>query len=257
MTPKELRELIRNNKFDRPTSGVCDNYVQANLAILPKKDAYDFLLFCQRNPKPCPIIEVLDAGEYITKTCAKDADIRTDIPRYRVYEKGVMVEELSDIKSIFKDDYVSFLMGCSFSFENALLNNNIPLRHIDENHNVPMYITNIECLSAGKFHGNMVVSMRPVKHKDIVKATTTTALYPSVHGAPIHIGDPKVIGIKDISKPDFGDASTVYPDEVCIFWACGVTPQSIAISSKSDIMITHAPGYMFVTDKKDSEYCVF
>lgn len=257
MTPKELRALISKNEFNKPTSGVCPNYVQANLAILPKSDAYDFLLFCQRNPKPCPLIEVLDAGEYLTKICADNADIRTSIPKYRIYKKGELVDEVSDIINYFKDDYVSFLMGCLFSFETALINHKIPLRHIEEDHNVPMYITNIDCLSAGKFHGKMVVSMRPIKYKDLIRATTTTALFPSVHGAPIHIGNPSEIGIKDISKPDFGDASTIYPDEVCVFWACGVTPQSIALTSKPEIMITHSPGYMFVTDKQDNEYSVF
>ncbi|MBZ7985601.1 putative hydro-lyase [Campylobacter sp. Cr9] len=257
MTPKELRALISKNEFNKPTSGVCPNYVQANLAILPKSDAYDFLLFCQRNPKPCPLIEVLDAGEYLTKICADNADIRTSIPKYRIYKKGELVDEVSDIINYFKDDYVSFLMGCSFSFEAALINHKIPLRHIEEDHNVPMYITNTDCLSAGKFHGKMVVSMRPIKYKDLIRATTTTALFPSVHGAPIHIGNPSEIGIKDISKPDFGDASTIYPDEVCVFWACGVTPQSIALTSKPEIMITHSPGYMFVTDKQDNEYSVF
>lgn len=257
MNPKELRALISKNEFNKPTSGVCANYVQANLAILPKSDAYDFLLFCQRNPKPCPLIEVLDAGEYLTKICANNADIRTSIPKYRIYKKGELVDEVSDIINYFKDDYVSFLMGCSFSFETALINHKIPLRHIEEDHNVPMYITNIDCLSAGKFHGKMVVSMRPIKYKDLIRATTTTALFPSVHGSPIHIGNPNEIGIKDISKPDFGDASTIYPDEVCVFWACGVTAQSIALTSKPEIMITHSPGYMFVTDKQDNEYSVF
>lgn len=256
-TPFQARQMIRERKIKCPTSGISKGFIQANMAILPKKDAYDFLLFCQRNPKPCPLLEVLDAGSYTPKFIAQDADIRVDIPLYRIYKNGVLVGEVEDIKELWKDDFVTFLIGCSFSFENAMINKGIEVRHISDCHNVPMYMTNIKCNSAGIFNGNMVVSMRPIKFKDAVATVSTTARFPSVHGAPVHIGDPNFIGIEDINRPDFGDASTINSDEIPIFWACGVTPQSIALSSRPEIMITHSPGYMFIADKKDEDYSIF
>lgn len=257
MHPKEVRELIRKAELVKPTSGMCNGYIQANLAILPKKNAYDFLLFAQRNPKSCPILEVTDEGSPFTKIAADNADIRYDIPKYRVYKKGVLVDEVENLKDYWQDDFVSFLIGCSFSFETAMMEAGIPIRHIDDNHNVPMYITNIASREAGIFHGNMVVSMRPIKYKDIVRATTITAMFPATHGAPIHIGDPSVIGIRDIDKPDFGERSEIREGEVPVFWPCGVTPQSVALTSKPDIMITHSPGYMLILDMVDSDVKVF
>lgn len=257
MHPKEVRELIRKGELVKPTSGMCNGYIQANLAILPKKNAYDFLLFAQRNPKSCPILEVTDEGSPFTKIAADNADIRYDIPKYRVYKKGVLVDEVENLKDYWQDDFVSFLIGCSFSFETAMMEAGIPIRHIDDNHNVPMYITNIASREAGIFHGNMVVSMRPIKYKDIVRATTITAMFPATHGAPIHIGDPSVIGIRDIDKPDFGEKSEIREGEVPVFWPCGVTPQSVALTSKPDIMITHSPGYMLILDMVDSDVKVF
>ncbi len=257
LTPNEARLLIRENKLAVPTSGFCKGHVQANMAILPKKEAFDFLLFTQRNPKPCPVLEVLDVGSFSPKFIAKNADVRTDIGGYRVYRKGVLTDELSDIKGLWQDDFVTFLIGCSFSFESALLNAGIPIRHMDNCHNVPMFITNIDCKEAGAFHGKMVVSMRPIRADQVVRAVTATSRFPAVHGAPVHIGDPALIGIKDIMKPDFGDASILNDGEIPVFWACGVTPQSVALSSKPDLMITHAPGYMFICDDKDEDYALF
>lgn len=257
MHPKDVRYLIRKGEVDLPTSGMSEGYLQANLAILPKKYAYDFLLFAQRNPKPCPILEVLDEGSSITKIMADRADIRTDVPRYRIYKNGEFVEEVKDLKDVWQDDFVTFVIGCSFSFEKAMLEADVPVRHIEDEHNVPMYITNIETEPAGMFHGNTVVSMRPIPYKDIVKATTVTARFPATHGAPIHIGDPSVIGIKDIDKPDFGERSEIKEGEVPVFWACGVTPQAVAMASKPEIMITHAPGNMLILDKKDAYVSVF
>lgn len=257
MHPKDVRYLIRKGEVDLPTSGMSEGYLQANLAILPKKYAYDFLLFAQRNPKPCPILEVLDEGSPITKIMADRADIRTDVPRYRIYKDGEFVEEVKDLKDVWQDDFVTFVIGCSFSFEKAMLEADVPVRHIEDEHNVPMYITNIETEPAGMFHGNTVVSMRPIPYKDIVKATTVTARFPATHGAPIHIGDPSVIGIKDIDKPDFGERSEIKEGEVPVFWACGVTPQAVAMASKPEIMITHAPGNMLILDKKDAYVSVF
>jgi len=251
----EARKLIREGKWQGPTCGMALGFVQANLVILPKKYAYDFLLFSFRNPKPCPLLDVLDAGNHVPKI-AKDGDIRTDIPKYRIYKNGKLFDEVTDIKEIWQDDFVSFLLGCSFTFEKALLENGIPVRHLEENKNVPMYITNIDTVPAGVFSGKMVVSMRPIPEKLVIRAVQVTSRFPAVHGAPVHIGDPVKIGIKNIEKPDFGDPVEIKENEVPVFWACGVTPQSVALSSKPDIMITHSPGHMFITDLKDEELAV-
>ncbi len=251
-SPKEVRELIRKGEIDYQTSGMCDGYAQANLVILPFEDAYDFLLFTQRNPKSCPILEVGDVGSRTIKTMADDADVTTDLPRYRIYKDGVMTEETTDISEYWQSDFVYFLIGCSFSFESELLASDIPVRHIEERKNVPMFITNIDCEQAGKFHGKLVVSMRPIPSSLVAKASAVTAQMPRVHGSPIHVGNPADIGIKDIMKPDFGDSVTVYPGEIPVFWCCGVTPQSVVMSSKPKIAITHAPGHMFITDVKNT-----
>jgi uncharacterized protein YcsI (UPF0317 family) len=250
----ELRESIRKGSFNKPTSGQAPNYVQANLAILPKDWAWDFLLFSQRNPKPCPILEVGEIGSYYTKYIASNADIRTDIPKYRVYKNGSLVDEPTNLIDIWQDDFVYFLIGCSFSFEQALISAGLELRHQTENVNVPMYKTNIMCKPAGKFQESpMVVSMRPFSAKDAIKAIEITRDYPNVHGSPVHFGNPREIGITDIETPEFGDKVSIGGDEVPVFWACGVTPQMAALVSKPPIMITHAPGYMFVSDIKDIE----
>lgn len=256
MSPKDIRALIRKNEVDKPTSGMSKGHVQANLVVVPKDLAYDFLLFAQRNPKPCPVLDVTDVGSAEPKLMAKGADLRFDIPRYRIYKSGELVDEVSDIEDYWRDDLVGFLLGCSFSFESALLNASIPIRHIEDNHNVPMYLTTIETEPAGKFYGKMVVSMRPIPYQLITRAVQATSRFPQVHGAPIHIGDPSLIGIDDINSPDFGEPSIIKEGEVPVFWACGVTPQSIAMTSKPELMITHAPGYMFICDPKDESLAV-
>ena len=252
MSPKEARKLIREEKYTKPTSGMCAGYAQANLAILPAEYAYDFLLFTQRNPKPCPVLEVSDKGSRFLKFIAPGADIAKDIPKYRIYKNGVLDGEYTDVSKYWRDDFVSFLIGCSFSFESELLASDVPVRHIEEDRNVAMYITSIECVPAGVFHGRMVVSMRPMPHDQVIRAVNVTASMPRVHGCPIHIGDPAAIGIKDINKPDFGDSVTIKPGEVPVFWACGVTPQSVVMSVKPSIAITHAPGHMLITDIKNT-----
>lgn len=252
VSPAEVRELIRNEKITYQTSGMCAGYAQANLLILPREYAYDFLLFAQRNPKSCPILEVGDIGSRKTKFTADGADIATDIPKYRVYENGILTGEYTSVDKFWRDDFVYFLIGCSFSFESELLEADVPVRHIEENKNVPMFLTNIECEEAGIFHGKMVVSMRPIPQDKVIKAVTVTASMPRVHGAPIHIGDPSIIGIKDITKPDFGDSVTINDGEVPVFWCCGVTPQSAVMSAKPSIAISHAPGHMFITDIKNT-----
>lgn len=256
MSPKEVRALISKNEIDKPTSGMCKGHIQANLVIVSKELAYDFLLFAQRNPKPCPVLDVTDVGSAEPKLMAKGADLRFDIPKYRIYKFGELVEEVSDLEDYWRDDLVGFLLGCSFSFETAMLNASIPIRHIEDNHNVPMYVTNIETEPAGKFYGKMVVSMRPIPYQLITRAVQATSRFPQVHGAPVHIGDPSLIGIKDIDVPDFGEPSIIKEGEVPVFWACGVTPQSIAMTSKPELMITHSPGYMFICDPKDEDLAV-
>lgn len=256
MSPREVRALIRSGKLIKPTSGMCKGHIQANLAIVPKDLAFDFLLFAQRNPKSCPILDVTDVGDPEPKLMAKGADLRFDIPKYRIYEHGELIDEVTDIEKYWTDDLLGFLIGCSFSFESSMLNASIPIRHIEDNHNVPMYITNIDTIPAGKFYGKMVVSMRPIPYYLITRAVQATSRFPQVHGAPVHIGDPSLIGIKDIDKPDFGDPSVIKEGEVPVFWACGVTPQSIAMTSKPKLMITHSPGHMLICDPKDEDLAV-
>ena len=252
MTPREARIKIRNGEITTQTSGMCNGYAQANLCILPKKYAYDFLLFASRNPTSCPILEVLDEGGRYTRYMADHADIATDIPKYRIYQNGVLTEEVTDISAYWQDDFVSFLIGCSFSFEGELLDAEVPIRHIEQGRNVPMFLTNIPCEPAGIFHGNMVVSMRPIPYGQVVRAVTATAAMPKVHGAPVHIGDPALIGIADITKPDFGDSVEIHAGDVPVFWPCGVTPQAAIMAAKPELAITHAPGHMFLTDVRNS-----
>lgn len=245
----ELRALCRSGAFTGPTSGHAPGHVQANMLIVPREAAYDFLLFCQRNPRPCPLVEVLDAGTW-DPACAPGADIRSDLPGYRVFEHGTLRAEVGDITGLWRDDLVTFLIGCSFSFEEALIRGGIPLRHVDRGHNVAMYRTNIPCKPAGRFDGDMVVSMRPVKSRDVARAVEITARFPHVHGAPVHIGHPRAIGIADLARPDFGDPVEIMDDEVPVFWACGVTPQYVAQQSGLSFCISHSPGKMLVTDAR-------
>ncbi|MEN6411600.1 MAG: putative hydro-lyase [Veillonellales bacterium] len=256
ISPAEAREMFRRNEWLKPTSGMASGYTQANLAILKKDLAFDFLLFCQRNPRPCPVLDVTEPGSPVPRLVAPEADIRTDIPKYRIYRYGEMVEEVTDITKYWEDDMVAFLLGCSFTFEFPMMNNGIPVRHIEENCNVPMFKTSIPCVKAGRFAGPLVVSMRPIPEKDIVRTVQVTSRFPAVHGAPVHIGNPAGIGIADIHKPDFGDPVTVKPGEVPVFWACGVTPQAAAMQVKPELMITHAPGHMFITDVRDEQFGV-
>lgn len=255
-SPRDVRELVRSGEWRGVTSGIAPGYVQANLAILPRELAFDFLLFCQRNPKPCPLLEVIEAGRTEPVLTAPAADIRTDVPGYRVYQNGALVAELESLLDLWRDDLVSFLLGCSFSFEAALADAGIPLRHQEMGCNVPMYITSIQTAPAGTFSGPMVVSMRPIRRNQIVRAVQVTSRFPATHGAPVHIGDPAAIGIQDIAHPDFGDPVEIRQGEVPVFWACGVTPQAVALSCKAPLLITHSPGRMFITDQRDADYAV-
>jgi uncharacterized protein YcsI (UPF0317 family) len=249
--------LIRKGEWTAPTSGLSLGSVQANMIILPADWAYDFLLFAVRNPKPCPILDVTEPGDPEPRMIARGADVRTDLPRYRIWERGEFVEETTDIKSFWREDMTAFMIGCSFSFENALLEAGVGVRHIEEGVNVPMYITNVPCVPAGRFSGDTVMSMRPIPHGQVARAVACTARFPSVHGAPMHIGDPSAIGIMDVGRPDFGDAVSIKPGETPVFWACGVTPQAAVMKSRPPLAITHSPGHMFVSDRRDSDYAVF
>jgi uncharacterized protein YcsI (UPF0317 family) len=232
-------------------------YVQANLVILPKDWAWDFLLFAQRNPKPCPVLDVTEPGDAEPKLVAPGADLRTDLPRYRVWKDGECVDEPTDVTGYWKDDLVAFLLGCSFTFEAALLEAKVPIRHIECGCNVPMYKTSIETVPAGRLKGPLVVTMRPIPAGLVPRAVASTARFPAVHGAPVHVGEPEAIGIRDIARPDYGDPVPVYEGEIPVFWACGVTPQAALVASKVPFAITHAPGHMFVCSVKDADYAVF
>ncbi|PYZ96994.1 DUF1445 domain-containing protein [Alteribacter lacisalsi] len=251
-TPQQIREEIRSGNWTAPTSGACGDYLQANLVVMPEQYAVDFERYAELNPKPCPVLEKLPAGSWRPKL-APEADIRTDLPGYRVYRDGRLTDQRESIEDLWEEDFVSFLIGCSFTFEDALKADGIPLRHVEQKKNVAMYKTNIDTVPAGPFGGKMVVSMRPV-HKDKVRqAEEVTSRYPKVHGGPVHAGDPSQIGITDLSNPDYGEAVTIGEDEVPVFWACGVTPQEAILQAKLPLVITHEPGHMFITDRKYEE----
>ncbi len=254
--PSEIRQRCRTGQLEAPTPGLALGYVQANLVVLPYNLAFEFLLFCQRNPKACPILDVTEVGNPEPKLIAPGADIRTDLPRYRIFRQGQLVEETTDIRPFWRDDLVAFLIGCSFSFENAMLNAGLPVRHVEEGKNVPMYKTTIECIPSRTFSSSLVVSMRPLPAHHVVRAVEVTSRYYKAHGSPVHIGNPGIIGIEDLASPDYGDAVTLRDNEVPVFWACGVTTQTAILQAKPEFAITHSPGYMFVSDLKDEDLTV-
>ena len=249
-TPAQARAAIARGQFTGNTSALCPGYAQANLVILPRDWAFEFLLFCQRNPKPCPLLEVLDPGEPLTKVIADHADVRSDLPRYRVWERGRLVDEPLDITSLWRDDLVSFFLGCSFSFDAALQRAGLPVRHLEQGRNVPMYVTNRPNAPAGRLGGPLVVSMRPMTPELVEKARRVSETFPGAHGGPVHHGDAREVGIADLGRPDFGDPVELRPGEEPVFWACGVTPQAALMQAKPEFAITHAPGHMFITDLK-------
>lgn len=253
LTPTEARARFRDGLVT-PTAGWCAGWTQANLLVLPRELAYDFLLFAQRNPVPCPVLNVLDPGAVAGPLL--DGDVRTDLPAYRVYVDGELAEEVGDVRSWWREDLVSFLIGCSFTFEDALLEAGVPVRHVEQGVNVPMYVTDRRCRPAGAISGPLVVSMRPIPAEQVATAVRVTSRYPAVHGAPVHVGDPGALGIADLATPDFGDPVDVRPGEVPVFWGCGVTPQAAVMESRPSLAIAHAPGHMLVTDARDSAYLV-
>ena len=253
-TPAQARALFRTTDV-ATTAGFSAGYVQANLIALDKKYAFDFLLFAQRNPKPCPLLGVLEPGE-VSSPLLAGGDIHTDIPSYRVFSHGSLIDEPTDATAYWTEDTVAFVIGCSFTFEQALVDNGVPVAHIEQGVNVPMYLTNIDCEPAGVFSGKMVVSMRPIPAGLVADAVRITSRYPAVHGAPVHVGEPGLIGIDDLGAPDFGDAVDIPAGWVPVFWACGVTPQSIVMHSKPELAICHSPGKMLITDVRDVAYQV-
>jgi uncharacterized protein YcsI (UPF0317 family) len=256
VSPHELRRAIRSGAYSGNTSGLAPGYVQCNIVILPAAVANDFLRFCQLNPKPCPLVAAANApGDYALPPLG-DIDIRTDVPSYRVFRDGEFIEERADISDLWRDDLITFALGCSFSFEEALLADGLEVRNVTEKVNVPMYRTSIDCTPAGPFAGKMVVSMRPFKAADAIRAIQICTRFPAVHGAPVHLGDPGLIGIGDLARPDYGDAVSVAGHELPVFWACGVTPQVALEMAKPEFAITHSPGCMLVTDLRNSQLAV-
>ena len=252
-TGAAVRAACHRGQLSSQTSGLAPGFAQANLVVLPREWAGEFNEFCRANPKPCPLLEMTDPGEATPRRFAPDADLRTDLPRYRIWRHGELVEEPTEITRYWNNDLVSFLIGCSFTFETPLLRAGIPVRHIELGCNVPMYRTNIDCAPAGRFSGNLVVSMRPLRPADVDRAVEITSQYPRVHGAPVQIGQPEQIGIVDLAKPDFGDPVPIEDDEIPVFWACGVTPHLAIMNARPPLAITHSPGCMFVTDVLDDE----
>ncbi|MEU3017372.1 MULTISPECIES: putative hydro-lyase [unclassified Nocardiopsis] len=253
LPPARARALFRAG-LRVPTSGYSSGYAQANLISLPRDLAFDFLLFAQRNPKACPVLDVTEPGE--VSASIFDGDLRTDLPAYRVYRDGAFTEERTDVTDLWRDDLVSFLIGCSFTFETPLLEAGVPVRHIETGGNVAMYRTNRECRPAGRLSGPLVVSMRPIPAGQVADAVRITSRYPAVHGAPVHVGDPSALGITRLDRPDYGDPVEVRDGEVPVFWACGVTPQAAVAASAPEFAIGHAPGHMAVTDVRDTVYQV-
>ena len=254
MKPSEVRQLIREGVIDFPTAGMCRGYAQANLIILPPEYAADFEKFAELNPFPCPVLEVIKGEQPLTHAMGEGGNICSDIPRYRIYRDGVWDgETLTDVTEYWKQGYVGFLIGCSFSFEEALMREGIEVRHIAQGRNVPMYKVGIQTVKAGPFEGPMVCSMRPMTPENAQKAYDITVKMPNVHGAPVHMGPAEGVGVKDVMKPDYGDAVDIYEGEIPVFWPCGVTPQAAVENAKPPIAITHAPGHMFITDIINSE----
>lgn len=253
LLPARARQRFREGLVT-PTAGWCRGWTQANLVVLPREVAFDFLLFAQRNPVPCPVLDVLEPGEVGGPLL--DGDVRTDLPRYRVYVDGELVDQPTEVTRWWREDLVSFLVGCSFTFEAALTEGGVPVRHLEQGCNVPMYVTDRRCRAAGSLAGPLVVSMRPVPAAQVADAVRISGRYPAVHGAPVHVGDPGALGIEDLGSPDFGDPVEVRPGEVPVFWGCGVTPQAAVMESRPPLAITHAPGHMLVTDARDSDYLV-
>lgn len=249
--PLALRAAVRRGEFRGTTAGLLPGFIQANLVVLPSGWAAEFVAFCLRNPRPCPLLDVTAVGSSDPRRLAPGADLRTDVPGYRVFAEGTFRDRV-DLIAEWTVDSVGFLLGCSFTFERALLAAGVPLRHVEQGTTVPMYRTALACEPTARLAGPMVVSMRPIPRQLVDQAAAISAGYPGSHGAPIHAGDPADIGIPDIARPDYGDPVEIRPDEVPVFWACGVTPQAILERSEAPTFAAHAPGRMFVGDAPET-----
>lgn len=252
LAPREVRARIRSGAWRGVTTGACLGHVQANLVVLPQDVAGEFAALCAANPQPLPLLERTAPGDPAGLRVAPGADLRTDLPRYHVLRHGELAAEVDSLEEVWRDDFVAFLLGCSFSAENQLMRAGVRLRHLELGQGVPMFVTSLRCAPAGRFHGPVVVSMRPIAVDQVDRAVEVTARLPLAHGAPVHIGDPAAIGVTDLNAPEWGDAITVGPDEVPVFWACGVTPQAVLRTVRPEIAVTHAPGHMFITDLTDT-----
>jgi uncharacterized protein YcsI (UPF0317 family) len=250
--PREVRRAVRERRHAGHTAGLAPGYVQGNVCILPREYAEEFRVFCERNPKPCPLLAMSEPGDPRLPALGDDLDIRTDVPLYRIFREGKLEGEVTNLSALWRDDLVSFILGCSFSFEEALTAAGLPLRYVAQGRNVPMYRTSLDTTPAGRFRGKLVVSMRPFKPADAIRAIEITSRYPRVHGAPVHVGFPELIGIENLAKPWAGDPTEVRDDELPLFWACGITPQSVVLDAKPSLCITHAPGHMLVTDLENA-----
>ena len=248
LAPQEVREAIRAGRYRKNTAGLARGYVQGNVCILPREYADDFRAFCEANPKPCPLLAVSAPGDPRLPELGEDLDIRTDVPRYRIFRNGRQQGDVTDLRDLWRDDLVTFVLGCSFSFEEALMQAGLRLRYVEQGTNVPMYRTSVDTVPAGPFRGKLVVSMRPFKPADAIRAIEITSRYPRVHGSPVHVGFPEMIGIENLGEPWAGDPTEVRADELPLFWACGITPQSVVLQAKPSFCITHSPGHMLVTD---------
>jgi uncharacterized protein YcsI (UPF0317 family) len=252
--PRDIRRAIRARRHTGHTAGVARGYVQGNVCILPQEYADDFRAFCERNPKPCPLLAVSEPGDPRLPALGEDLDIRTDVPAYRIFRNGKQEEDVADLLALWRSDLVTFVLGCSFSFEEALMEAGLPLRYVEQGRNVPMYRTSIDTVPAGRFRGKLVVSMRPFKPAHAIRAIEITSRYPRVHGSPIHLGFPEKIGIENLARPWAGDPTEVRDDELPLFWACGITPQSVVLDARPSLCITHSPGHMLVTDLKNASF---
>jgi uncharacterized protein YcsI (UPF0317 family) len=256
-SPAEVRAAARRGEWRGTTGGHCPAYQQTNLVILPQEAAVEFAAFCTRNPKPCPLIEMTPPGDPEPARSAPGADLRTDLAAYRVYREGNLVEQRGEILDLWRDDLVAFLIGCSLTFEHALIEAGVPVRNVENDTMVPMFISNLACRPAGRFRGPTVVTMRPIPEARVQLVHDVCARYPHAHGVPVHIGSPETIGIANLARPDFGDPVPIHPGEVPVFWACGVTPQAVALESRPELVITHEPAIMFLTDlPRDGELAV-
>ncbi len=254
--PREVRRAIRERRHTGHTAGLAPGYVQGNVCILPQEYAAEFREFCEKNPKPCPLLGMSKPGDPRLPELGEDLDIRTDVPSYRVFENGVLRADIPDLKGVWRDDLVTFVLGCSFSFEEALMKAGLRLRYVEQGKNVPMYRTSVDTAPAGRFRGKLVVSMRPFPPAQAIRAIEITARYPRVHGSPVHIGFPQEIGIASLAEPWAGDPTEVLPGELPLFWACGITPQSVVLEAKPSFCITHTPGHMLVTDLENASLAI-